>query len=69
MDLHENNHDGFYRLVRRQRDPKNSSASSFNFEGKMLYEESEIREAWADYFEELATPVNIIMLIMIKIIN
>ena len=58
MDLHENNHNGFYRLVRRQRDPKNSSASSFNFEGKMLYEESEIREAWADYFEELATPVN-----------
>ena len=58
MDLHENNHDGFYRLVRRQRDPKNSSASSFNFEGKMLYEESEIREAWADYFEKLATPVN-----------
>ena len=35
----------------------------------MLYEESEIRKAWADYFEELATPVNIIMLIMIKIIN
>ena len=24
----------------------------------LLYEESEIREAWADYFEELATPVN-----------
>jgi hypothetical protein len=39
MDLHENNHDGFYHLVRRQRDPKNSSASSFNFEGKVLYEE------------------------------
>ena len=58
MDLHENNRDGFYCLVRRQRDPKNSSASSFNFEGNMLYEESEIREAWADYFEELATPVN-----------
>jgi hypothetical protein len=58
MDLHENNRDGFYCLVRRQRDPKNSSASSFNFEGNMLYGESEIREAWADYFEELATPVN-----------
>ena len=58
MDLHENNHDGFYRLVRKQRDPKNSTASSFNFEGNVLYEESEIREAWADYFEELATPVN-----------
>ena len=58
MDLHEGNNTGFYSLIRKQRDPKSHKSSYLIFDNKQLQDESEIREAWADYFTDLATPVD-----------
>lgn len=58
MDLHEGNDTRVYSLVRKQRDPKSHKSSYLIFGNKQLQDESEIREAWADYFTDLATPVD-----------
>ncbi|CAC5399462.1 unnamed protein product [Mytilus coruscus] len=56
IDLKENDSEGFYQLIRKQRDPGNTCASAFIFKDVIVNTDPEIREAWADYFYDLATP-------------
>ncbi|VDI05596.1 Hypothetical predicted protein [Mytilus galloprovincialis] len=56
MELNENDSEGFYQLIRKQRDPGNTCASAFIFKEEIINTDPEIREAWADYFYDLATP-------------
>ncbi|CAG2239510.1 unnamed protein product [Mytilus edulis] len=56
MELNERNDKGFYKLVRKQRDPSNPSGSSLIFKDNTLNDQIEITEAFAQYFEELSTP-------------
>ncbi|CAC5358564.1 unnamed protein product [Mytilus coruscus] len=56
MELNERNDKGFYKLVRKQRDPSNPSGSSLIFKDNILNDQIEITEAFAQYFEELSTP-------------
>ena len=58
MELNENNDAEFFRLVRQQRDTSNSICSSLNFNNVTLNDDVEVREAWADYFEDLSTPTD-----------
>ncbi|CAC5364281.1 unnamed protein product [Mytilus coruscus] len=59
MDLNENDSEGFYQLIRKQRDSGNTCASAFTkciFKDEIVNTDPEIREAWDDYFYDQATP-------------
>ena len=58
MDLHEGNDVGFFKLVRNQREHRDNSTQSLFVKGKASDSENSIRSAWADYFEDLASPTN-----------
>ncbi|VDI77462.1 Hypothetical predicted protein [Mytilus galloprovincialis] len=58
MELHEGNDAGFYSLVRKQRDPANTTTSSLTFNDISLNNDNLIRDAWMDYFQDLASPMD-----------
>ncbi|CAC5362557.1 CAPZA [Mytilus coruscus] len=58
MELHEGNDAGFYSLVRKQRDPANTTTSSLTFNDISLNNDNLIRDAWMEYFQDLATPMD-----------
>ena len=57
MELHENNDNEFFKLVRKQRNINDSKITPMIFNDKVLTEEEQIKEGWAGYFEQLATPL------------
>lgn len=56
MELDETNDKEFYKLVKKQRDHSGSATTIFD---KVLETDNDnIKDGWAQYFEELATPIN-----------
>ncbi|CAG2218547.1 unnamed protein product [Mytilus edulis] len=58
MELHEGNDAGFYSLVRKQRNPANTTTTSLTFNDISLNNDNLIRDAWMDYFQDLASPMD-----------
>ena len=58
MELQQNNNNGFYSLIRKQRDTKSISGSIINFKNVQVSNDDEILLGWADYFKDLATPTS-----------
>ncbi|CAC5420707.1 unnamed protein product [Mytilus coruscus] len=59
MTLSETNDKQFYTLVKHQRRQTSSSTSILKYNDNVAdCDEDIISETWADYFEDLATPVN-----------
>ena len=56
MELQQNNNNGFYSLIRKQRDTKSISGSIINLENVQVSNDDEILLGWADYFKDLAMP-------------
>ena len=56
MDLHEEDDVGFDKLVHTQRNSRNKHTSSLIHDGNTYTTDTGVRSAWADYFEDLATP-------------
>jgi hypothetical protein len=56
MELQQINNNGFYSLIRKQRDTKNISGSIINLENVQVSNDDEILLGWADYFKDLAMP-------------
>jgi hypothetical protein len=55
IDSHEKDQSTFYRLLRR-RHGSQSSDVALRLEGKLVYDGTTQCEAWADFYEKLATP-------------
>jgi hypothetical protein len=51
MELQQNNNNGFYSLIRKQRDTKSISGSIINFKNVQVSNDDEILLGWADYFK------------------
>ena len=47
----------FYKLIREQRSNTNTTTEFLTLEGRKVDNEQEILNTWADYFEELAQPL------------
>ncbi|CAG2242211.1 unnamed protein product [Mytilus edulis] len=58
MTLSETNDKQFYTLVKHQRRQGSSSTSVLKYNDNVADCDEDILETWADYFEDLATPVN-----------
>jgi hypothetical protein len=56
--LHENDTNGFYALVRKQRNLDSVDNIAMNFNDKTAVTESEIMCGWSKYVIELATPLD-----------
>ena len=56
MELQQNNNNGFYSIIRKQRDTKSISGSIINFKNVQVSNDDEILLGWADYFKDLAMP-------------
>ncbi|CAG2206287.1 unnamed protein product [Mytilus edulis] len=48
----------FYSLVRKQRNPANTTTTSLTFNDISLNNDNLIRDAWMDYFQDLASPMD-----------
>ena len=57
ISLHENDTNGFYALVRKQRNLDSVDNIAMNFNDKTAVTESEILSGWSKYVIELATPL------------
>jgi hypothetical protein len=58
MELGENNDKKFYSLVNHQRQQNSLITSKLKYNNKVAECDEAIVETWAEYFEDLATPVN-----------
>ncbi|XP_033728127.1 uncharacterized protein LOC117317427 [Pecten maximus] len=58
MDLDERNRTEFYQLIKQQRNPANIATSTLLYKTKLYNDDNSICNAWADYFEELSTPIS-----------
>ncbi|XP_033761518.1 uncharacterized protein LOC117343284 [Pecten maximus] len=58
MDLEERNRTEFYQLIKQQRNPANTATSPLLYKTKIYNDDNSICNAWADYFEELSTPIS-----------
>ena len=58
MELDETNGKEFYKLVKKQRDHSGSATTAMVFDKVLETDNDSITDGWAQYFEELATPIN-----------
>ena len=58
MELDETNDKEFYKLVKKQRDHSGSATTAMVFDKVLETDNDSITDGWAQYFEELATPIN-----------
>jgi len=59
MELDETANDKeFYKLVKKQRDHCGSATTAIVFDKVLKTDNDSIKDGWAQYFEELATPIN-----------
>ncbi|VDI52027.1 Hypothetical predicted protein [Mytilus galloprovincialis] len=56
MKAHEGDQQTFYRLIANQRKDGSVQTTCLKVEENLLSTPNDIRNGWADYFEELATP-------------
>lgn len=57
MELNETNDKDFYKLIRKQREHSESASTAITFDGTIETSNEKIKSGWAQYFEELATPI------------
>ena len=57
MQTHSNNDKLFYKLVAAQRSSSRSHGTSIMVDDRLLTDEADITDAWADHFELLGRPL------------